>query len=79
MPTPAERDTYVPHINEARFTPRYIIIQVQRSTFSEPLSPRTREGHPNCWIPSRNSVSTVFAVLLDDTLIPVIFELSENV
>jgi hypothetical protein len=34
--------TYVPHMNEARFGPRYIIIHVHRSTFSDPLSPLTR-------------------------------------
>src|ERR1700679_894616 len=60
--------TYVPHMNEARFGPRYIIIQVQRSTFSDPLSPRMRDGQPYVLIMSRNSLRTVCAVLLVDTL-----------
>lgn len=65
-------------MNEARFGPRHIIIQVQRSTFSDPLSPRTLDGHPNSSMLSRNSLSTVFAVLLDDTLIPVICQESTD-
>ena len=64
--------TYVPHINDARFGPRYIIIHVQRSTFSDPLSPRMREGHPYVLMMSRNSLRTICAVFLVDTLIPVI-------
>ena len=68
----ARNRTYVPHINEARFGPRYKIIHVHKSTFSAPLSPRTRDGHPNSLMAWRNSLRTVWAVLLDETRIPVI-------
>lgn len=61
-------------MNEARLGPLYMIIQVDTSTFSDPRSPRTLEGHPNAVTASRKSASTVWAVLRVDTLIPVICE-----
>ena len=66
--------TYILHINDAWFGPLNIIIQVHRSTFSNPLSPRTRYGHPNSLMVTRNSLRTVSAVLLADVLIPVIWK-----
>lgn len=62
--------TYVPHMNEPRFGPRYIIIHVHRSMFSDPLSPRTRYGHPNSLMESRKRLRTVCAVLRVDTRMP---------
>jgi hypothetical protein len=64
--------THIPHMNEARLGPLYIIIQVDTSIFSDPRSPRTRDGHPNAAVASRKSASTVWAVLHVDTFIPVI-------
>jgi hypothetical protein len=60
--------THDPHMNDARFAPRYRIIQIERFIFSPPLSPRTREGHPYLLIASKNSWRTV-----DDSLLVLAF------
>ena len=59
-------------MNDARLGPLYIIIHVHTSTFSDPRSPRTRDGHPKAETAVRKSDRTVGAVLFVDTLNPVI-------
>jgi len=54
-----QNKTYVPHMNEARLAPLYMIIHVHTSTFSDPRSPRTRDGHPKVVMALRKSDSTV--------------------
>jgi hypothetical protein len=66
-----KRKTYVPHINDARLGPRYMIIHVHSSTFSDPLSPRTLEGQPNSSTPWKNILSTCCPVFFDDACIAV--------
>lgn len=50
---------YIPHINEAWLAPLYMIIHVHTSTFSDPRSPRTRDGHPKAATALRKIDSTV--------------------
>lgn len=56
--------TYLPHKNDPRSGPRFIIIYAEISTFSPPWSPRTRDGVPYILVADRNSSRTVPARLL---------------
>lgn len=65
--------THDPHMKDARFWPRYMTIKMDKSMFSPPRSPRTRDGQPYSLIACRNSFNTVIESLFVLGSIAVIF------
>ena len=55
---------YLPHKNDPRLGPRFIIMYAETRTFSPPRSPQTRNGVPYIAMADKKSSRTVVARLL---------------